>query len=63
MSGEVLDLFYSKNITSFQTWSKNNGVKETYNGLGMLIEQAALSYNIWNSFKPETKGLNKILGF
>ena len=57
------DLFYSKNITSFQTWSKNNGVKETHNGLGMLIEQAALSYNIWNSFKPETKGLNKILGF
>ena len=57
------DLFYSKNITSFQNWSKNNGVKETHNGLGMLIEQAALSYNIWNNFKPETKDLNKILGF
>jgi shikimate dehydrogenase len=57
------DLFYSKSITGFQAWSKANGAKETHNGLGMLIEQAALSYNIWNSFKPKTKGLGKALGF
>ena len=57
------DLFYSKSITGFQAWSKANGAKETHNGLGMLIEQAALSYNIWNSFKPKTKGLGKVLGF
>jgi hypothetical protein len=29
----------------------------------MLIEQAALSYNIWNDFEPNTKGLDKLLGF
>ena len=57
------DLFYSKSITSFQTWSKSNGAIETYDGLGMLIEQAALSYNIWNDFEPNTKGLDKLLGF
>ena len=57
------DLFYSKSTTGFQTWSKTNGAKEAYNGLGMLIEQAALSYNIWNSFKPKTKDIDKTLGF
>lgn len=56
------DLFYSKNNTSFQDWSKNNGAKKSYNGLGMLIEQAALSFNIWNGFKPDTEALYKKLG-
>jgi len=57
------DLFYSKNITNFQTWSKNNGATKAYDGLGMLIEQAALSYRIWNSFEPSTKDLKNKLGF
>jgi shikimate dehydrogenase len=57
------DLFYSKNNTIFQDWSDNNGVKKSYNGLGMLIEQAALSFNIWNDFKPVTEGISKKLGF
>ena len=57
------DLFYSKTETKFQLWSKDNGAHKTYDGLGMLIEQAALSYDIWNDFKPNTKGLAKRLGF
>ena len=57
------DLFYSKTITSFQSWSKNNGAVESYDGLGMLIEQAALSYEIWNNFKPNTKNIKDSLGF
>jgi len=56
------DLFYSKTITSFQSWSKSNGALETYDGLGMLIEQAALSYDIWNNFKPSTKQIADRLG-
>jgi shikimate 5-dehydrogenase len=28
----------------------------------MLIEQAALSFDIWNDFKPNTIGLEKTLG-
>ena len=59
----IHDLFYSKNITNFQTWSKNNGATTAYDGLGMLIEQAALSYRIWNSFEPSTKDLKNKLGF
>ena len=56
------DLFYSKTITNFQSWSKSNGALETYDGLGMLIEQAALSYDIWNNFKPSTKQIADRLG-
>ena len=58
----VVDLFYSKTITNFQSWSKSNGALETYDGLGMLIEQAALSYDIWNNFKPSTKQIADRLG-
>ena len=57
------DLFYSKTTTSFQNWSENNNVAKSYNGIGMLIEQAALSYNIWNNYEPNTNTLEKILGF
>ncbi len=57
------DLYYSKSITKFQSWSKENGVNKAYDGLGMLIQQAALSYKIWNNFEPSTKGLKSILGF
>jgi len=57
------DLFYSKTITKFQSWSENNGALKTYQGLGMLIEQAALSYDIWNNFKPNTKKIANKLGF
>tara|TARA_B110000008_G_C16950784_1_gene556294 strand:+ start:660 stop:1466 length:807 start_codon:yes stop_codon:yes gene_type:complete len=57
------DLFYSKSITNFQFWSKENGVNKSYDGLGMLFQQAALSYKIWNSFEPSTKDLKNVLGF
>ena len=57
------DLFYSKAETKFQAWSKENGANKIYDGLGMLIEQAALSFDIWNNFKPDTKGLAEKLGF
>ncbi|MBH43850.1 MAG: shikimate dehydrogenase [Gammaproteobacteria bacterium] len=57
------DLFYSKQKTKFQLWSEESGAKEAYNGLGMLIEQAALSYEIWNNYKPDTTHIKKSLGF
>jgi shikimate dehydrogenase len=57
------DLFYSKVETKFQSWSKENGAGKIYDGLGMLIQQAALSFDIWNNFKPDTKGLAEKLGF
>ena len=49
------DLFYSNKNTRFQEWSLRNGANTSYNGIGMLVEQAAFSYEIWNGFTPNTK--------
>ena len=52
------DLAYSKEATPFNLMAKKRGVKKTYDGLGMLINQAALSFEIWNKFKPDVKGID-----
>ena len=52
------DLSYSKEATQFNLMAKKRGVKKTYDGLGMLINQAALSFEIWNKFKPDVNGID-----
>ena len=52
------DLSYSKEATKFNLMAKKRGVKKTYDGLGMLINQAALSFEIWNKFEPDVKGID-----
>ena len=56
---KVYALAYSKSETPFTLRAKNEGSREVYDGLGMLIHQAALSFEIWNRFKPSTKGIEK----
>jgi shikimate dehydrogenase len=53
------DLSYSIEDTPFLKLAKNLGAKLRYDGLGMLIEQAALSFEIWTKQKPQTN-LNKV---
>jgi len=55
------DLFYSKQQTIFQEWSHKNGIKNCYDGLGMLIEQAKHSFAIWNDKIPDTSNLEEQL--
>lgn len=55
------DLYYSDNDTSFICWAKNLGVKTCSDGLGMLVEQAAESYYLWRSFRPDTRGVYNLL--
>ncbi len=57
------DLFYSSGKTKFEDWAKCHGAYKTINGIGMLIEQAALSYNIWNNHMPSTSGIKTKLGY
>jgi len=47
------DLMYAKSTTSFVKNAKKNGVKNSCDGIGMLIAQAALSFEIWTGIKPE----------
>ena len=55
------DLAYSDTETPFLTWAHQQNVQSCYDGLGMLIEQAAESYFIWRGFRPSTKEVFKTL--
>ncbi len=55
------DLAYSDKPTAFTRWSNKLNAKISTDGIGMLIEQAAESYNIWRGFRPDTKPVFKLL--
>jgi len=55
------DLFYSRKQTRFQEWSLNKGASQALDGIGMLINQAALSYEIWNKFSPDTERVEQLI--
>ena len=48
------DMMYAAQATPFMQWSIDNGAKTTFDGLGMLVEQAAESFYLWRNVKPET---------
>ena len=48
-STRCYDLSYAKGLTSFLNWCSENGCMALSDGLGMLVEQAAKSFNIWFS--------------
>lgn len=50
----VYDLYYTvSGSTSFTSYAKEQGVKNAYDGLGMLVSQAALSYEQWFGVRPD----------
>lgn len=49
------DMMYSAKPTPFMKWATNHNADKVLDGLGMLVEQAAESFHIWRSVKPETK--------
>lgn len=49
------DMMYSAQATPFMRWSMENGAEKVFDGLGMLVEQAAESFYIWRHVRPETK--------
>ncbi|RUO81049.1 shikimate dehydrogenase [Idiomarina tyrosinivorans] len=56
------DLMYSRAATAFQQQLTELAGVVSFDGLGMLIEQAALSYAAWNSaVVPDTHELHKSL--
>lgn len=57
----VYDLMYSSDLTSFLQFCREHNVHKLYDGLGMLVEQAALSFEIWLGVKPDTAEIYKLL--
>lgn len=49
------DMMYGKGLTIFNHWAVENGCAHAYDGLGMLVGQAAESYLLWRGYRPGTK--------
>lgn len=48
------DLAYAAEETHFNRWAASKGACRTSDGLGMLVEQAALAFFLWQGVLPET---------
>ena len=48
------DLSYGLQPTPFSVWAREHGAKKSIMGWGMLVEQAAESFNIWRNIRPDT---------
>ncbi|NTS78628.1 shikimate dehydrogenase [Catenovulum sp. SM1970] len=53
--GFAYDMAYGNKPTVFVEWALSNGCQTSLDGLGMLVGQAAVSFEIWREVKPETQ--------
>ncbi len=49
------DMVYRKELTPFLHWAQELKAKAVIDGLGMLVGQAAESFNIWRGVMPEVE--------
>jgi len=48
------DMMYGSEPTAFMLWADDEGCEQISDGLGMLVEQAAESFQLWRGVRPET---------
>jgi shikimate dehydrogenase len=48
------DMAYGKQKTPFLSWAERHGCARALQGWGMLVEQAAESFNVWRGVRPQT---------
>lgn len=55
------DLSYGEAAVPFLAWARAHGARQTVDGLGMLVEQAAESFALWHGERPETDAVYEAL--
>ena len=53
----VYDMVYGAQATPFIDWALAQGADAAADGLGMLVEQAAESFQLWRHVMPQTSGV------
>jgi shikimate dehydrogenase len=53
----AVDLSYGEAAIDFLAWAKTANVVSMFDGLGMLVEQAAESFSLWHGVRPETDAI------
>lgn len=49
------DMVYSNQDTPFMSWARTHGAATVTDGFGMLVEQAADAFLIWQGVRPKTR--------
>jgi len=57
----AVDLSYGEIAIPFLAWARAAGAHDAIDGLGMLVEQAALSFERWHHVRPETDAVYALL--
>ncbi len=57
------DMMYSASTaTAFVDWAHSHGVAKAFDGIGMLVEQAAEAFALWRNVRPDTTEVIRSLG-
>ncbi|WP_392340020.1 shikimate dehydrogenase [Moritella marina] len=55
------DMMYKADATAFNLWAADQGAELVIDGLGMLVGQAAESFNVWRGVTPDMAPVLEVL--